>query len=674
METRRWARANGLDAAAHRRFMERVAIVGAVLERTDGVRAEQIDSDRLALLRIDGRYPYYRRTDLRSRQRAERAVLQRLDASGGDEGRLYRLTARLWRFVDDAAREIGLAPAEDLQEVADDFRRARGLMNGAQTRGWLNANDLDRHGFAALGLDDARLSLVLDGSATSALRLQESFEPASWLVDAIRVTGLYPELARRATVGPGPQQPAILDSADLLRRHCARVDEPVPTDVERYARALDFPGGEPELVAALGSNGGVPDTRRLAPTGPRREPADWPELGAWRFLVRSCCRDTDGRPLAERNLDGAGRNHHGVFSDRDAAPPPPAELRSCPYAGSRLDHARPMNASALRALAEHWPDVIRAAAYLRRLHLERYPRTGDSLLDAYWIAATLASVPSYLLRRAADPVSERAVPSPVANLYKASLGASGMAYSMCVSRWSGARGSWAATAKAIHEYAERSGALIGAAEVCAGPPELIRRFLDIVTSGNDAEAASAGWIRDLLPAPDRCLEYGTALLRMSLIRQLGAVRHLILLDLLGSRLARSSPALAARLAAWRWRTEPWASLDRSADHEVTRWIAGQDSRTREKIVTGIKDFVGRLDAGGASRVPPALFRIVLPRRQRGVLAAIHAHQVDLTRLQQRALDGIAAEQAAALGRADEVASGVRRPGVAAEEFLRQEIS
>jgi hypothetical protein len=249
-----------------------------------------------------------------------------------------------------------------------------------------------------------------------------------------------------------------------------------------------------------------------------------------------------------------------------------------------------------------------------------------------------------------------------------------MAYSMCVSRWSGARGSWAATAKAIHEYAERSGALIGAAEVCAGPPELIRRFLDIVTSGNDAEAASAGWIRDLLPAPDRCLEYGTALLRMSLIRQLGAVRHLILLDLLGSRLARSSPALAARLAAWRWRTEPWASLDRSADHEVTRWIAGQDSRIREKIVTGIKNFVERLDAGGASRVPPALFRIVLPRRQRGVLAAIQAHQVDLTRLQQRALDGIAAEQAAALGRADEVVSGVRRPGVAAEEFLRQEIS
>ena len=38
--------------------------------------------------------------------------------------------------------------------------------------------------------------MILDGSATSALRLRESFEPASWLVDAIRLIGLYPELAR----------------------------------------------------------------------------------------------------------------------------------------------------------------------------------------------------------------------------------------------------------------------------------------------------------------------------------------------------------------------------------------------------------------------------------------------------------------------------------------------
>lgn len=427
-----------------------------------------------------------------------------------------------------------------------------------------------------------------------------------------------------------------------------------------------------------------PASRTRVPGG--GEPADWEEVRAWRFLVRPDCRDTDGRSLAERNFD---RGSGSAVRER-----PSAELKSCPYSGSRFQHARPMNAAALRGLAEHWPDVIRAAAYLRRRHVERYPRTGDALLDAYWIAATLASVPSYLIRRAADPVSERGIPPAIANLYKASLGASGIVYSMCVSRWSGVRGRWAGIAEAIHEYAERSGALIGESEVCAGSPELIRKFLEIVVVGDDAEAARAGWIHDLLPAPDRCLEYGTAMVKMSLVRQLGAVGNLVGLDLLGSRLARSSPAMAARLAAWRWRTEPWAGLDRSADHEVTRWIAGQDARTREKIVTGIKDFVGRLDTGGASRVPPALFRAVkrrwlsvdadavarvatrlpLPRRQRGVLAAIHAHQVDLTRLQQQALDGIASEQAMALGRADEAAAGVRQPGVPAEEFLRQEIS
>ena len=51
-----------------------------------------------------------------------------------------------------------------------------------------------------------------------------------------------------------------------------------------------------------------------------------------------------------------------------------------------------MNGSALRQLTQHWLEVLHTAAYLRIVHVERYPRTGDALLDAYWVAATLAAV------------------------------------------------------------------------------------------------------------------------------------------------------------------------------------------------------------------------------------------------------------------------------------------
>ncbi|HEX9822598.1 MAG TPA: TfuA-like protein [Methylomirabilota bacterium] len=260
-KTRSWARAHDLDDAARKRLVERLAAIDTLLETSGGQERRRGGGPAgwkaylLALLRIDGRYPRWRPAGLGAGTRAGRAVLRHVEAHGGEEFRLYRRIAKLWRVVDEVARRQGFDPVADVQVRSDDFRRARGLRSAAATRSWLRANDLDLRGYTGLVAAEARLSGLRQGSGSYTLGLMETLDPVCWLLDAIRLTGLYPGLRQRLERGPASPdsvRPARGDGfAGMLRRHCARLGEPVPADVEAYARALDFPDGQTGLSLAL---------------------------------------------------------------------------------------------------------------------------------------------------------------------------------------------------------------------------------------------------------------------------------------------------------------------------------------------------------------------------------------------------------------------------------------
>ena len=84
-----------------------------------------------------------------------------------------------------------------------------------------------------------------------------TIEPVCWLLDAIRLSGFYPSLKRRIASQSDQKawpQSKIGRGASFertLRDHCARVGDPVPENVEEYARSVDFEGGADELAAAL---------------------------------------------------------------------------------------------------------------------------------------------------------------------------------------------------------------------------------------------------------------------------------------------------------------------------------------------------------------------------------------------------------------------------------------
>ena len=117
----------------------------------------------------------------------------------GVEIGVYRRIATLWAIVDEHLERARVDLPVTLQSLSDEFRRKRGLERRAATLAWRRANDLDRRGYERLVAMDARLALVSAGSQAHALGLRPATDPTCWLVDAIRLVGLYARLKRRVS-------------------------------------------------------------------------------------------------------------------------------------------------------------------------------------------------------------------------------------------------------------------------------------------------------------------------------------------------------------------------------------------------------------------------------------------------------------------------------------------
>jgi len=148
----------------------------------------------LDLIRLDGAY---RRLLPACGQEAEAGGAPRAAGRHRVEVEIYRQLATRWAIVEERIALARVDFAESLQTLSDEFRRARGLERRAATLAWRRANGLDRRGYERLVIMDARLALVSAGAESHALTLAPATDPAFWLIDAIRLVGLYPRLEKR---------------------------------------------------------------------------------------------------------------------------------------------------------------------------------------------------------------------------------------------------------------------------------------------------------------------------------------------------------------------------------------------------------------------------------------------------------------------------------------------
>ena len=183
-----------------------------------------------------------------------------------------------------------------------------------------------------------------------------------------------------------------------------------------------------------------------------------------RMVTETFHRDAEDRPLRE------GRTPAEYLRDGDI------EYKTCPYSGARHQHAKPMNASALRQTSAHWDEILGALAALRAGYVAaRPPRAlGASLdvMDVWRISQLGSSLPWFYLFRG-EPV-----PAYAAALAKATQGVGIWAQHMLVQTLTSPWRPDPFTSATMAALAEQSGTLLGAHEVCAGSEKMLARFFD----------------------------------------------------------------------------------------------------------------------------------------------------------------------------------------------------
>ncbi len=181
-----------------------------------------------------------------------------------------------------------------------------------------------------------------------------------------------------------------------------------------------------------------------------------------RMIEERWHRDVEDRPLRE------GRTPSEFLRDGDI------EYKACPYSGSRLGHANPMNVSALRQMGAHWDEVCDALAFLRSAHDEALGVTQPALMDVWRVSMLGSALPWFFLFR------DGKIPAYAAALSKATLGqgiwAQRVLVKMITERWTPP----VLTADVVLQLAEENGTLIGDTEVCSGGDKMLLKFFDVL--------------------------------------------------------------------------------------------------------------------------------------------------------------------------------------------------
>lgn len=160
--------------------------------------------------------------------------------------------------------------------------------------------------------------------------------------------------------------------------------------------------------------------------------------------------------------------------------PPPTGYAACPYADGRFKHSRPMNWVALRNLRKVKSPVANIiSSVCAEMPREFGADTQPTLLDLYRFAYICHKAPAYFaLKCGAGEDAEPKIPSDYAATSRFSNGLTHLFYHVATNApdmMADVR-----SAEELYRYADENRLLIGAREVCAGPPKLIVRTIEEV--------------------------------------------------------------------------------------------------------------------------------------------------------------------------------------------------
>ncbi len=301
---------------------------------------------------------------------------------------------------------------------------------------------------------------------------------------------------RLGVVAPLLEQ--LLDEGILVR--AANATRPAGPDACRRERPSPLPPAP--AASARDWRDCAAITREL--TGIAVDPAHL-ELVIPVFRVAHVAIDGDGRQVGEAN----------VFP-RALRIEAETEWLACTYAGTRYLSDRPMNATALKAMRAHWPQMMAALVAIRRAFLRRFPATaaGMTVGDIERLAVMVLSVPTYSLVKGAAPVANGALHPALSSLFRVTDGLRMVMHQMLfVPIGEPALPPDAPmTADRIHAYAERNYSFHSETGVCAGPRILVDQFLHVLVEGMVPEGAETFTfdpeVAEALAHIEEALDYG----------------------------------------------------------------------------------------------------------------------------------------------------------------------
>jgi len=230
-------------------------------------------------------------------------------------------------------------------------------------------------------------------------------------------------------------------------------------------------------------------------------------------------RDESGRPLGESACPERLRPGVEIVHKR------------CFYSDIRRHQKKPMNVSPLRQILSDWDEVLGAFLAIRKHFLARQQRKHPTITDLFFICTAIDQLPNYLRKRA---TRQQMLPAFVGSLYKVNRGA------LATFGWllfsPDPDKTVVETDVLLKAFRAK---IIGRAEVCPAPPELLSELAGLFCEGRVLAKSRPKTVARLLPDLEDLFNFSMASILASLIREILRLRSKQALSRLRSQTKRS---------------------------------------------------------------------------------------------------------------------------------------